>query len=269
MAEWTTYVLTDVKNVREFLKAYSSQNKFNEQVASQCRAVINNQVRQLVTSNYVHNALLGTVNSQKMPGSSTPDKGQKYYVFATNAQKQIGGFASCILQTETKGSLRIKVAYLDVICSANKQGRYIMNTAIWVAKAFGADIMRLSALPQVIGYYRDKFGFTRHPAACYPDVPYRTFKRKRENLDPWQMPHLGNIITSKLFQFGKHRDSSDAGYSMSLCLQRLPMLAKSQMKGFATADVNWNSKGSPKIIKQHYNRLNTTNLPNYYIRSKL
>lgn len=273
MSDFDIFVLTNVNDVRHLLKAHLAQQKFNKAVASHCRAMIDQELRELVASNYVHNALLSNANSQKLPGDSTPDMGQKYYVFAMNAAGAVGGFASCVLQTEKKGSRQLKVVYLDVICSAARQGKYIMNAAIAVAKSYGADLMRLSALPHVIGYYRDKFGFSRHPAACYPDVSYRTFKRKTEQLENWQVKHAANINTSKLYEFGQHRNGPSSGYAMSLCLQKVPV---GKSLNFASSDVNWQARSGritrPKITRQRQRRFSTTNLTDYYgssIRSLL
>ena len=266
------YMHTDVAAVKKELLA----NWNTGEVAAQCKMAVMQEVlnstgkktlqkeidqvtglartRTLIGESYLKNALLNTTFNK----TSTRDVGQKVYLLAKSGEK-IGGFAVAMLRHDTRS--RDRVIYLDIVCSNGGQGRALINATIWIGQSLHCDVMQLSALPHVIGYYRNKYGFVRHPNICRPDAKYSTFQRKSEPLDDWQLPYAKDI-GPVLYQVGKHRDGPDDGYLMSMCLRDRPLDARLALPLFQD-NVDWEAKVSRvRIPKFKAHKAFATNLTN-------
>ena len=280
------FMHTDVGEVRRQLADAMNSDKFGTEIAAQCKMavvqeVMNNagkkvfqkeinpltglaRTRTLITNSYLKNALLNTTFNT----TSTRDVGQKVYLIAKSGEK-IGGFAVAILKHDTKSP--DKIIYLDIVCSSAGQGRAVINATIWIGQSLHCDVMQLSALPHVIGYYRNKYGFVRHPNICRPGAKYSTFQRKREPLENWQLQYAQDI-GPVLYQFGKHRDSPTDGYLMSLCLRDRPLDAQLALP-FFDSNVDWNARTKrsrvPKFRAQKAFAANQSTIPNYMLKAHI
>lgn len=279
------FMHTDVTEVRKQLADAMNTNKFTTEIAAQCkmavmREVMNNtgkkvmqkeinssglaRTRTLIGNSYLKNALFDTTFNE----TSTRDVGQKVYLIAKSGIK-IGGFAVAILRHDTKSS--DKIIYLDIVCSSAGQGRALINATIWIGQSLHCDVMQLSALPHVIGYYRNKYGFVRHPNICRPEVKYSTFQRKSEPLENWQLQYAKDI-GPVLYHFGKHRDSPTDGYLMSLCLRDRPLDAQLALPFFSD-NVNWSARVKrskvPKFKAQKAFAANLSTIPNFMLKAPM
>lgn len=240
---------------------------FDELPPSERLNVLAGQCYGGVSPNYVASVMLGLETKSSIDIIS--DEGQKLYVIACRHDGHLLGLASCVFQN-SEGS---RILYLDLVCSREHQGKLLMNTCLWLAKSAGASLMRLSALPQVIGYYKNKFGFIRHPSACQPNsegdgVQNLNLKIVRRLLRGWQKGLYINVGT-KWFTVGKHEDSVSAGFAMSKCLTRL---SAPSLPEFTKSNVDWNhhvgSRPVPQVILPHGFIIEAARVPHYESASK-
>ena len=240
---------------------------FDELPASRRLGVLASQCYAGVSPDYVGSVMLGL--QKKSSIDIIPDEGQKLYVIACQLNGDLGGLASCVFQN-SGGS---RILYLDLVCSAAKQGRLLMNTCLWLAKSAGASLMRLSALPDVVGYYKNKFGFIRHPSACHPNsegegVQNLDLKIVKRLLRGWEKGLYINVGT-KWFTVGKHEDSVSAGFAMSKCLTRL---SAPSLPEFTKSNIDWNhhvgSRPVPQVILPHGFIIEAARVPHFDLPSK-
>jgi hypothetical protein len=242
--QYTTHIFTDFTEFQKAIDTHLNRNPRKSR-SEKVRELLLEQCKSDISKNFITNTANTRVNNKFWVVATKPDRGG------------LAGFASATLYQDAVSGM--PTVYLDLVCSNNGRGTSLVNTVMAVGQATGAKLGRLSALPQVVGYYQKKLGFTRVPNACmsmqsaYPRVRNEA---PHENFGPLYMhpnPHTpGNY------------NSENYGFVMSKCLPRADWRLRQRFRNlgltFGAQWKNQNGRSPKKIVGENKASLTNTNI---------
>jgi hypothetical protein len=243
--QYTTHIFTDFTEFQGALDTHLNRTNVSQTRSDQVRELILEQCQSDISKNFITNTANTRVNNKFWVLAIKPDRGG------------LAGFASATLYKDTASGM--PTVYLDLVCSNNNRGTSLVNTVMAVGQAAGAKLVRLSALPQVVGYYQKMFGFTRVPNACmsmqstYPKVTGLRHNTHRNFGPLYVHPNTaGNY------------NSENHGFVMSKCLPRAHWQLRQRFRNlgltFGAQWKNQNGRSPRRIVGENKASLTNANL---------
>jgi len=238
-----THIFTDFAEFQTALDTHLTRAK--KPRSDQVRDVILEQCKSDISKNFITDTANTRVNNKFWVLATKPDGGG------------LAGFASATLYQDAISD-GTPTVYLDLVCSNSGRGSSLVKTVMIVGMAAGAKLVRLSALPQVVGYYHAKFGFTRVPNACMS--MQSKYPRVRDNAHPNFGPLYMHPNTAGNY------NGENYGFVMSKCLPRADWRLRQRFQNlgltFAARWKNQNGRSPQRIVGENKASLTNANLQN-------
>ena len=247
--QYTTHIFTDFAEFQTALDTHLNLTK-SQTRSDQVRKLILEQCQSDISKNFITNTANTRVNNKFWVLATKPDRGG------------LAGFASATLYQDVAVSdMPMPTVYLDLVCSNSGKGTSLVNTVMAVGQAAGAKLARLSALPQVVGYYQKKFGFTRVPNACMSmQSAYPKVRHNNNNVHP----NFGPLYIHPNAE-GNY-NGENYGYVMSKCLPRAHWKLRQRFRNlgltFGAQWKNQNGRSPKRIVGENKASLTNANILN-------
>lgn len=245
--QYLTRIFTDFAEFQTTLDTHMNRTNVSKNRSQKVRDVIHDQCQSDISKNFITDTANTRVNNKFWVLATKPDGGG------------LAGFASATLYQDAISD-GTPTVYLDLVCSNSGRGTSLVKTVMIVGMAAGAKLMRLSALPKVVGYYHKNFGFTRVPNACmsmqsaYPRV------RNSVNVHPNFGPLYMHPNTAGNY------NGENYGFVMSKCLPRAHWRLRQRFQNlgltFGARWKNQNGRSPQKIVGENKAVLTNANLQN-------
>jgi N-acetylglutamate synthase-like GNAT family acetyltransferase len=242
--QYTTHIFTDFEEFQGALDLHLNRTKTQTR-SDQVRKLILEQCQSDISKNFITNTANTRVNNKFWVLATKPDRGG------------LAGFASATLYQDAISGM--PTVYLDLVCSNSGRGTSLVNTVMAVGQAAGAKLARLSALPQVVGYYQKKFGFTRVPNACMSmQSAYPKVRHNNNNVHPNFGPLYMHPKTEGNY------NGENYGYVMSKCLPRADWKLRQRFRNlgltFGAQWKNQNGRSPNRIVGENKASLTNANV---------